>query len=222
MGYQTLQNLENATAKMRERFTSEQHRQACLAARQYFSQSETEKQDSYHVTNSLHHFLPQNHIAHTTNFDKLVDLVVACGGESLRIFSEAAVKNPQYTSKVAVVESLDAIGTWVEEILLKRLRQVPFYSIMAGECTNVSTIEELSIYCGWIENGKATEHFIEIVPLKNAGAENLHFQLMDCFKKKNIPVSKLIGMGFDSAATFVGKRSARFVCSLLLPQTPTC
>ena len=45
------------------------------------------------------------------------------------------------------------------------------------------------------------------MPLKNADAENTHLQLMDCLKEKNNQVSKLIGMGFDGAATFPGKRS---------------
>ena len=78
---------------------------------------------------------------------------------------------------------------------------------MADECTDVSIIEELSIYCCWIENGEDTGHFIEIVPLKNADSVNIHLQLMNCLKKKNIQVSKLIGMSFDGAATFSGKRS---------------
>ncbi len=30
------------------------------------------------------HFLVHQHIAHTTNFDKLVELVVSCGGETLQ------------------------------------------------------------------------------------------------------------------------------------------
>ena len=32
------------------------------------------------------HFLARQHIPHTTNFDKLVDLVVSCGGEDLKQF----------------------------------------------------------------------------------------------------------------------------------------
>ena len=43
------------------------------------------------------HFLAHNHIAHTTNFDKLVDLEVSCGGEDLRYFLEKAGKNATYT-----------------------------------------------------------------------------------------------------------------------------
>ena len=54
---------------------------------------------------------------------------------------------------------------------------VLFYLIMADECTDVFTIEELSIYCRWKES-KLTEHFIEIVPPKNTDAENV--QIAQC------------------------------------------
>ena len=47
------------------------------------------------------HFLAHQHITHTTNFDKLVELVVSCGGEILQTFLD---RNATYTSKRAVVE----------------------------------------------------------------------------------------------------------------------
>ena len=45
------------------------------------------------------HFLAHQHIAHTTNFDKLVELVVSCGGETLQTFLDRAGGNATYTSK---------------------------------------------------------------------------------------------------------------------------
>ncbi len=39
------------------------------------------------------HFLARHHIAHTTNFSDLVDLVVSCGGEDLSLFLERAGRN---------------------------------------------------------------------------------------------------------------------------------
>ena len=55
-----------------------------------------------------------------------------------------------YASKMAVVKFVNALGTWVEEFLLKRLHMAPFFSIMADECSDVTTIEELTICCrGW-------------------------------------------------------------------------
>ena len=38
------------------------------------------------------HFLVRNHMAHTTNFEKLVDLVVSCGGDTLAYFMANAAK----------------------------------------------------------------------------------------------------------------------------------
>ncbi len=69
------------------------------------------------------HFLARRHIPHTTNFDELIDLIVSCGAEDLKGFLERARLNATYTSKVAVVEFVEAVGLWAEECLLKRLRQ---------------------------------------------------------------------------------------------------
>ena len=52
------------------------------------------------------HFLARQHIAHTTNFSKLVDLVVSCGGEDLKYFMEKTGKNATYTSHIAVLNLL--------------------------------------------------------------------------------------------------------------------
>ena len=45
------------------------------------------------------HFLTYQHIAHTTNFDKLVELVVSCVGKTLQTFLNRAGGNATYTSK---------------------------------------------------------------------------------------------------------------------------
>ena len=78
---------------------------------------------------------------------------------------------------------------------------------MADECVDVANIEELSIYCRWVENGVPVEHFMEILPLKKTNAQSIYSVLLDWLKKKDLQCSKLIGMGFDGAATFAGKKS---------------
>ena len=153
------------------------------------------------------HFLVRNHVAHTTNFQKLVDLVVSCGGESLKLFMASAQKNAVYTSHIAVVDFVEALGTWVEESSLVRLRQASYYSIMADECTDISNVEELSLFCRWETDGVTEEHFLEILPLKKADAESICSTIIECLKGKNLQVSKIIGMGFDGARTFSGNRS---------------
>ena len=108
-----------------------------------------------------------------------------------------------------------------------------FFSIMADECTDVTTIEELTICCHWVESGVPEEHFIEILPLKNASAESIYSALMEYCREKNIQLERLIGMGFDGAATFSGDKSSKkveqaltscIVCPLSLscPSTGFC
>ena len=67
------------------------------------------------------HFLARRHIPHTTNFDELADLIIYCGAEDLKRLLERAGKNATYTSKIAVVEFVEAVGLWAEESLLKRV-----------------------------------------------------------------------------------------------------
>jgi len=86
------------------------------------------------------HFLACRHIPHTTNFDELVDLIISCGPEDLKRFLEIAGMNANCTSKIAVVEFVQAVGLWAEECLLKRLHKASNFSVMADECTDVTTI----------------------------------------------------------------------------------
>ena len=102
-----------------------------------------------------------------------------------------------YISKIAVEESVNALGTWV----------APFFSIIADECTDVTGIEELTICCRWVESDVPEEHFIEILPLKKANAESIYSALVEYCRGKNIQLRKLIGMGFDGAATFSGDKT---------------
>ena len=82
----------------------------------------------------------------TTNFDKLVDLVVSCGGEHLKQFADGAGRNATYTSTDVVFDFIEPIGTWVD-FQLKLLHKAPFFSLMADECTDITTIKELSVFC---------------------------------------------------------------------------
>ena len=108
---------------------------------------------------------------------------------------------------MAVVEFVNAHETWVEESLFKQLHKAPFFfSIMADECTDVTTTEELTICCRWVESGVPEEHFIEILTLKKVNTENTFSALVEYCREKNIQLGRLIGMGFDGAAICYGDK----------------
>jgi len=139
------------------------------------------------------HFLARRHISHTTNFNELVDLIVSCSAEDLRRFLDSAGRNATYTSKVAVVEFVEAHGVWTEESLLKRLHKAPFYSLVADGCADIITVEDLDIFSCWGEDGLPVEHFLDIVLLKKADAKTIYSTLVDFLMQKNIQLSKLMG-----------------------------
>lgn len=136
-----------------------------------------------------------------------MDLVISCGAQDLQIFIENASKNAVYTSYGAVVEFIEALGTWSEERVLKRLQKASVFSIMADECTDITTVEELSVFCRWEEGGVPFECFLDILPLKKADAESIYSALLKSLKDKNLQVSKIVGMGFDGASPFSGSKT---------------
>ena len=82
----------------------------------------------------------------------------------------------------------------------------PFFRILADECTDVTTTEELTIVV-WVESGAPEEHFNEILPLKKANAESIYSALVEFCREKNIQLGRLIGMGFDGAVTISGDKT---------------
>ena len=78
---------------------------------------------------------------------------------------------------------------------------------MADECTDVTTIEEQTFCLRWVVNSVPEEHFIEVLPLKKANADSIYSALVEYCREKNIQLGRLIGMGFDGAATFSGDKT---------------
>ena len=157
-------------------------------------------------------FYKRTCFAHSTKFKKLVDVVVRCGSQQLKQYLETAPRNAMNTSRVAVVEFIESLGTWVEESILKRLQKAAMYSLIADECTDIANVEELSVFCRWEEGSVPVECLIEIIPLKKADAEIIYSTLIECLKMKNLQVGRIVGLGFDGAATFSGRRTGVHAC----------
>ena len=128
-------NWKKAIEKMKAHSKSETHVQFCeevVAAARALQEGTVAQQlqqigEQERIKSSLaiktlicwSHYLACHHIPHTTNLNELVDLVVNCGAEDLKRFLDRGAKNATYTSKVAIVEFVEAIGLWAEECLLR-------------------------------------------------------------------------------------------------------
>ena len=77
---------------------------------------------------------------------------------------------------------------------------------MADECTDITVVEELSVFSHWEEErGTPVECVLDIVPLKEADV-SAYLALVKCITDKNLQVGSIVGIGFDGAATFSGEK----------------
>ena len=120
----------------------------------------------------LVYFLAKNKIPHISNFQDLIDLQIANGDEILMKHIKKGPSNAQYTPSFSCRTLLAAIDEWLDQRLVQSLKSSPFFSLLADECEDVSTQEELSICCRWLVDGKPEEHFLLILHIKALDAAN--------------------------------------------------
>ena len=130
------------------------------------------------------HLLAKNKIAHTTVYP---DLQVANGDELLEEHvTEGASKAP-FTSKYGAVILLEALDTWLERKLLQSLQSSPFlFSILADECQDISSQEDLSICCRWIVDSRPEEHFRDILHVKKVDAASITQSLTSFIEERHL------------------------------------
>ena len=118
---------------------------------------------------------------------------------------DTAPRNANYLSHATISEYLDAISLWVQQGILRSLKEAAFYSILADESTDIATIEELSICFRWVDSsGSPVEHFLGLVNLSACDAASTFSALKAFLVDSDIDAGKLRGQGYDGAATFSG------------------
>ena len=110
---------------------------------------------------------------------------------------------PRFSAKVLLIETID----WIEGKLMYRLQESPYFSILADECQDISTKEELFICCRWLVNGKPEEQFLTELHVHFTDACTNTEALQSLLQQKPLDLRKLIGQGYDGASTFAGKIS---------------
>ena len=159
------------------------------------------------------YFLCRQKIAHFSNFDEVVQLVVENGDDEVRKHLDTAPRNANYSSNVAISEYLDAISLWVQQGILKSLKEAAFYSILADESTDRATIEELSICFRWVDSsGSPVEHFLGLVSLSACDAASIFAALKASLADSDIDAGKLREQEYDWAATFSGTKNGVQMC----------
>ena len=103
---------------------------------------QTKQQNSVLIKKLLRimYFLCKQKIAHFSNFDEVVQLLMENGDDEVRKYLDTAPRNANYGSHVAISECLDAISLWVQQGILRSLKEAAFYTL-ADESTDIAIIE---------------------------------------------------------------------------------
>ena len=120
--------------------------QCAGAAKQAEEQKKTSREIILKLTRSIY-FLAKNRIPHSTTYKELIELQVLNGDELLEKHLSEGPSNAQYTSRFSARMLIEAIDIWIERKPMCSLQESPYFSILADECQDISTQEELSI-CG--------------------------------------------------------------------------
>ena len=59
-------------------------------------------------------------------------------------------------------------------VVYKGCQKPLIFSVIADECTDITAVEELSVFCRWEEDGIPIECFLDIVPLKKADTGSIY------------------------------------------------
>ncbi len=99
------------------------------------------------------YFLVKNRIPHSNTYSELVQLQIMNGDKLLEQHLAEGPLNARYISRFSAAVLIRSIDTWLERKLLQSIQSSPFFAILADECQDISSHEELSICGRWLVNG---------------------------------------------------------------------
>ena len=168
------------------------------------------------------YFLCKRKIAHTTNFEPLMNFAEYLGVKIKEKIGTA--RNALYTSKQSIHEMIVVLAEVIENDILSKVRKSKFYSIMLDETTDCTVTEQLSVHVRFIdEEGKLCSLFLKIIDLLqpeiesldsaeedtriSAGAETVTKRVLDFLDVHSLDGSKIVGIGTDGATVMIGCRN---------------
>ena len=132
------------------------------------------------------YFLAKNCIPHSIIYKELIELQVLKGNELHEKHLSERPYKAQYTSRFSVRVLIETIAIWIKRKLMCSLQKSPYFSILADECQDISTQEELSICGRWLIIGKPVEHFLMVLFFRSTDASSIAGALQSFIQQNNL------------------------------------
>ena len=116
-----------------------------------------------------------------------------------------APKNARYLHYEIQNEIIHILGDQIINVLLKRINDSEYFSVLADETTDISGIEQLNICICYYYNSTICEDFLTFLPVYDLTGKSHAKSILDTLKGYNINLNKMIGQGYDGASAMSGE-----------------
>ena len=141
------------------------------------------------------------------NFSMLIDFLSEYNTE-LKSHLQSSSRNARYLSPKIQNEFIEISGDLIRQSIVEECNASPIWSLMADETADVSAIEQLSICVRYVRvtstGLEVCEEFIGFSSLPATGAQDITSAIVNFTRANRLNMSKLVGKGFDGAATMAG------------------
>ena len=125
-----------------------------------------------------------------------------------RVLNNTDPKLKKYTHDQYQNELIDIMAKHVLRLKLSEIHQSMFLGLMAGEYTDVSKKEQVTICLRWVNRKefKVQEDFIGFYEVDNIQRTTIVQAITDALIQLNLPISRCRGQTYDGASNKVGKK----------------
>lgn len=126
----------------------------------------------------------------------------------MKSISESS-KNATYFSPQIQNEIIDIIGEYIQEQIIKDVRESRFFSLLADETTDISGKEKLSLCIRFYDKKahKIMECFLKYVQIENLTSQHISEVIISEIAKLGLDLQMLRGQGYDGAPNMSGHQN---------------
>ncbi|KAF2890159.1 hypothetical protein ILUMI_16014 [Ignelater luminosus] len=140
------------------------------------------------------------------NFKAILRSKLRYGDEILKLHLESMSKTATYLSAKTQNEIINACGDIITKKIVNKIIEAKFFSILADESTDISCIEQFSLYFCFYNSTtmKIEENFLKFVPVTNLTGQSLANALITTLEGLNINSNFMVGQGYDGSSSISG------------------
>ncbi|XP_066465575.1 zinc finger BED domain-containing protein 5-like [Tiliqua scincoides] len=144
---------------------------------------------------------------HTTGESSVLPVIKDAVGV---MFSDKSSKEVETIplSNSTVARRIDEMSQWVEELLIQRVRDSKFFSLLLDESTDVGGLCQLLVFVRYIWNNQPHEDMLCCQPISQSTSEEIFQTLNSYVQKKGLDWMKCVGICTDGARAMCGKKSS--------------